>query len=949
MNGINVQCRLMPDMVESTTGYAPGIYYNLLVSSTDTNGNHVPASVRFRATKALNDPSHSGIGTAWSKPIRTSVFGHVLWSINALTDIQPSTIEVEVTQNVPKEKKSTPVPVVIEVQPALNLIGFLRKLSIKTEQEWRTYFTQSKQDTAYADFAAGVLWFGIDAVLNQLKKDDIPLEALMTQCYTDHSGIAQFNLALGQKSANLFSTTSNIALDETRAFERLMGTATSEEGGVIRAGEISALFVQDVHQLMEVLTLMLGNDQQKLRDLFQWIDLDLAWESIGDSYILMKYTLEAGLLMAKQVGTKSDSEWIQLIDLFQGLMQKTSPIVGGILSEALPIASGIQDDWCATVPDLPNPISINHQQFELGWLSWRISHSFPKSSSGFKDLINSFLKSCDLDKIHKALHDLVTALEGLDISEEIENDLTKLMSFFSQVLQGDSTQVAEKLLKGGPELSAMEDLPNQVFKIINTIATKSKAIPELVTAIAEIVEALFTTSLPMPFMEAIQPWFTPKQTEVTESSDKSGICLMDCLVLMLVTPTTKVYMDANGKLPSAVKELHNTESWMLDKIPFQQIIAQVVKGYEAQHQVSAWALDHPPPMPIPGILSQLRCEEEVFDALVLFFKILNGFRSAIEATAELGFEALVDAQEEVASALGEEDLKDAANDLDWVPVIEKLVFCCFDSINYSIKCNINLLETAKLYLLNNEPKAKFAHVGPVDVVVFNPVYPEWVGLGREFWELAMSWSKFTVEFILAINEDEEVGAGAADLEVSGAAYTVSDDTMRKILKWCYRLVPVFTFIPDTALKLLTLTNMGLYSKSDIADVRPLAQSAFSDLKRGHSASSGTQHHTADLAKYADPTHNFTVTKIVLAIVAAIASKLKMAAPLIRKIPYAGPVLSYELVLNCLVTSELCSDAIIVIECYQFREKYGSNKQSPQELNHTLHPPTHEHPPRPPRF
>ena len=106
MSNIRVQTRLMPDVVKTTSNHIPGIFYNLLVSSTDSNGNHIPSSVRFRALKTLNDPAHSEIGTSWSEPIKTSIFGHVLWSINALTDAQPPTIEVEVTQLIMKVKPS---------------------------------------------------------------------------------------------------------------------------------------------------------------------------------------------------------------------------------------------------------------------------------------------------------------------------------------------------------------------------------------------------------------------------------------------------------------------------------------------------------------------------------------------------------------------------------------------------------------------------------------------------------------------------------------------------------------------------------------------------------------------------------------------------------------------------------------------------------------------------
>ena len=81
-------------------------------------------------------------------------------------------------------------------------------------------------------------------------------------------------------------------------------------------------------------------------------------------------------------------------------------------------------------------------------------------------------------------------------------------------MQGNSAEVAEKLLKGSPELEAMESLPNLVLELINTITTKSNAIPELVIAIAELVDAIMTTPLPMPFIEGIQPWFEPKKTQL---------------------------------------------------------------------------------------------------------------------------------------------------------------------------------------------------------------------------------------------------------------------------------------------------------------------------------------------------------------------------------------------------------------------------------------------------
>ncbi len=927
MNGINVQCRLMPDMVENSTGYGPGIYYNLLVSSTNQKGNHVPASVRFRATKALTDPTHSGNGTNWSEPIRTSMFGSVLWSINALTDAQPGTIEVEVSQIAPKGKTATN-PVVIEAHPSLNLIGFLQKLNRKTEAEWRSFLIKTKDNTAYAEFASAALFAGCDAVLKGMLAAESRVEALMTECYSDHSGHAHFNVAVGQKSEALFSTPSYIALDETKAFVALLKAAKAQAEASSIAGGVSAWFIRDPEQFMQTLALLLENDQEKLRSLFHWLGLDLTWEAIGDAYSMVKAGLQAGLTTAKDLGKKSGEEWVELIGLFQGLIQKTNSTAGQVLTDALPDFKGIQKDWAATVPDLKGGISINHQQFEFGWISWRMLHSFPQSPTDFNSLIINVLQSCDLNKFLKAFTDLTNAIGDLDPSKEIQEDLTQITSFFAQIIQGDSLQTAGKLLRGGPEMSVMEDLPARVFKVINTITNNSKATPDLVTAIFELVEALFTTPFPMPFMAAIKPWFSPKENAVTKTADESGICLMDCLILMLVTPTIKVYMDVNGKRPPAINQLHDKETWMLEKIPFQNMVKLVINAYEAQHKASEWSLEHPPPMPIPGILSQLPYEEEVFDALILFVKLMNGLRGDIEAVVKIAYEAEDKAEKEAASVSGEEDLDEAAETVDWKPVIKKLIFGCFASFDLSFKGNINLLETAKLYLLDKDPKAKFAHIGEVDVVVFNPVYPEWVGLARELFEVTMDWCEFTVELILAINEDEELASGAADFEISGAIYTVTADAMKEFVEIYFDyIVPAYTFIPNTVLKVLTWTNLALYYKSDLPDIRPMAQSAFADLNTGDGPSAETKKNAANLAKYADPTYNFTVTKIVLAIGGAVAEKVEKASGLIAKIPEVGPALAFEWTVDCIVAKQFCEDASLAIEVYEFQEKYHVNEQA----------------------
>ncbi|NQY00904.1 MAG: hypothetical protein HRT70_07205, partial [Flavobacteriaceae bacterium] len=908
--------------VKTTSNHIPGIFYNLLVSSTDSNGNHIPSSVRFRALKTLNDPAHSEIGTGWSEPIKTSIFGHVLWSINALTDAQPPTIEVEVTQLTNEGKPSKPV--IIQVHPLLNLIGFLQALNQKTPLEWKAFLIEGCHNDTYAEFASSAISTCSNSILKGLLLADDQIESLMEKCYNSNSGLANFDLVSNNENDDLVVNLSNKSLDETQVFKTLMSNLESQLEVTSTFGSALSQFVEDAQQLMQLIQLLIENEQLEMLHLFGWLGLETKWEAIGSTFSLVKASLQAGLEMAKAVGNNTNEKWGEVVSLFQGLIQKTTSGAGQVLSNALPIAQNIQQEWEKTVPELKNQFSFNHQQFEFGWISWRILHSFPQSPSGFKDLIITVLKSSNPNKLLIVFENLTTALENFDLSEELQKDINQIMSFYAQVLQGNSAEVAEKLLKGSPELEAMESLPNLVLELINTITTKSNAIPELVIAVAELVDAIMTTPLPMPFIEGIQPWFEPKKNTVNHSNGNSGICLMDCMILMMVTPSTKIFLDITGESPPEIDALKNPQTWMLDKISFFDLITLIINAYDAQHHVSEQVLDNPPPLPIPGILSQLPFEEEVFDALILFLKITSGVMSGIDATLSVYGEF----EETEATISGENKIDDLANDVDWKPVVESLIQCCLSSFSYSLKCNINLLETAKLYLLNKEPKAKFAHVGSLDVIVFNPVYPEWVSIAYEFCVLIYYWLNFTINLLLASSEDEQLAVGSADFEISGTIYTIVVDEIRKIKKSLSKeLIQVFTSITDTVLKILSWNNLALYYQSDMPDIQPLVESAFSDIKNGVKISSETKKDSENIAQYTNPTFNFTFTKLVLDIMETIAKKAELAKELIKKIPKNGPIYSFKWTLQCIIVQQLSNKAIIVIDCYLFQEKYKIDQQS----------------------
>ena len=118
--------------------------------------------------------------------------------------------------------------------------------------------------------------------------------------------------------------------------------------------------------------------------------------------------------------------------------------------------------------------------------------------------------------------------------------------------------------------------------------------------------------------------------------------------------------------------------------------------------------------------------------------------------------------------------------------------------------------------------------------------------------------------------------------LKGTIYTIVVDEIRKIKKSLSKeLIQVFTSITDTVLKILSWNNLALYYQSDMPDIQPLVESAFSDIKNGVKISSETKKDSENIAQYTNPTFK-TFTKLVLDIMETIAKKAELAKELIKK-------------------------------------------------------------------
>lgn len=920
MSSISVQCRLMPDIQQTGEQCVPGIFYNILVSAINEKGVIIPCSAKFRATAALKDPEHKSNGTEWSPSLRSSMLGSVLWSINALTDTLPPPIEVQI------EAGGTSQLVV--VQPAANLAVMLQKLNERSADEWCGFLSKGYHATNLMHFAAEALSASVAKIYSDLMKSPsgADLEALIKATYNQTSGILEATEATNKQAAT--AVKSHLTMDgPADLFSKLMDAMANQAERKGEAGLVLKYFIKDVSELFQVMQLLLEQCGREMKDLFDWIELNLPWEDIGEAHDLVKSVAET--LIKDLIGSNATvtQGWGDVMSSFRSVWSDTSSQMGERTKELIPIAKGLQQSWTEHSPKLSNRIQIDHQQFETGWIGWRLTHSMAGGPAELTDLVQNALKALDFSGLSKVLNELSEALSGLDMSEEANESLELIQAFFTKIIRGDTSQV-EQLLSGGPELDAVLAAPGELFKLMDQLQSKGDSVIKLVHACLELVHDFVTAPIEVPFLEALRPWMEP----LAASDTQPKFSFLDLMVLGLVTPGVVLFKAATQRGPFSLSDLHKVigADWSLNDIPIKDFSEKFINTLgnqsdqpkdhtQEKRKVNSGPLpvlqipDSPFPEPPPHF-------KEVCDGVCLFLELCAALSEAMADIINLVYDA-----EKIAvsgATSGNEEEKSATDTVDWGETAKEFLTLSYESFGFGFKTTINLIRTAELYVLNKEAKARWAEIGPARLVAFNPVYPVWVGLANSGYWLGCGWALLLVDFIMKVSEDEELGAGATDFEISGAAYTEADAQMTKLLKFVKGFTHVSGVVIGIFMNKAALANTLLYDDVLDEEVIPMADKvldlteAGKDRDKVQAARAGEQ-----IGEQLSPWHDWELTKLVCEQIGETSRNFELAKDLIDKIPEYGSELAFAWDLGCILMANTMTSFSLAISVYQFNETY----------------------------
>lgn len=932
MASISVQCRLMPDIHQTGEHCVPGIFYNILVSAANEKGVIIPCSVKFRATAALNDPENKQNGTDWSQPLKSSLLGSVLWSVNALTDPLPAPIEVEVDAEGIVHK--------VTVQPAANLAAMLQRLNEKTTDEWCGFLSKGYHASDLMHFAAEALSASVNTIYSDLMKSPsgADLTALMKASYNESSGILSVTEQTNKMAAA--RVTSHLNLEgSSDLFGKLLDAMANQAERKGEAGVVLKYFIKDVPELFQVIQLLLEQCGREMKDLFDWIELNLPWEDIGEAHDLVKSVAET--LIKDLIGSnaKVTQGWGAVMSSFRSVWSSASGQMGERTKELIPLATGLQQSWKEHSPKLSKRIQIDHQQFETGWIGWRLTHSLSGGPAEPTDLIQSILKALDFSGLSKALNELSEALSGLDMSEEAEESLGLIQAFLTKIIRGDTSQV-EQLLSGGPELNAVLAAPQELFKLMDQLQSKGNSMIKLVHACLELVYDFITAPIEVPFLEALKPWMEP----LAASDTQPKFSFLDLMILGLVTPGVVLFRSATQRGPFTLNDLHGLigTDWSLNDIPIKDFSEKFVntlgnQSDQPKYRTAEKRKVNPTPLPqlqIPGspFPEPPPHFKEVCDGICLFLELCAAISEAMADIINLVYDA-----EEIAvsgATSGNEEEKSATDTVDWGETAKEFLTLSYESFGFGFKTTINLIRTAELYMLNEEAKARWAEIGPARLVAFNPVYPAWVGLANSGYWLGCGWALLLVDFIMKVSEDEELGAGAADFEISGAAYTEADAQMTKLLKFVKGFTHVSGVVIGIFINKAALANTMLYDDVLDEEVIPMADKVLGLIEAGkdrdkmQAARAGEQ-----IGEQLSPWHDWELTKLVCEQIGETSRNFELAKDLIDKIPEYGSELAFAWDLGCILMANTMTSFSLAISVYQFNETYHPVDQAKSMGDH----------------
>lgn len=964
MTSISVQCRLMPDIQARGNQYEPGLNYNILVSASDQKGNPIPCSVRFRAMATLKDPLHSADGSNWCEPLKSSMLGSVLWSVNALTDITPPPIEVEVSAGVSKS--------VVVVQPMANLAVVLQKLSVKTADDWLGFLSKGSQATDLMHFTAAALSASSVSVYEALMSSPsgAGLASVIKKCYNEQSGILEAEEATGVQTAK--AITSTIPEDNVKdIFLALMKATEGKAADFGQAGTALKNFVKDTSALFQLMQLLLKQSGRELRDVFDWIGLDMPWQAIGESQQLLTSIIKTLIKDINGSQASVGTDWASAISSFKALCGLNSSQPGTQMNELLPLAQGLQKTWASNLPEFAHKVNIDHRQFELGWLAWRFTHSMP-NGIGPEDLIRGVLKTLDFTRFSKALNEFSTALAGLGPMEELQASIKQVQSFFLKVLNGDTDEVAQ-VLSGGPGLDAIQAAPGLLFKLMDKVDAGGETLSELAFACIELIDAFLTTPVEIPFLKALKPWLHPDAAPEANNT----VCFLDLMVLGMVTPAVMLYKSATGRAPYTEDELKSIlgDGWSLNNIPVRSFAEQVLDtfGYQAQpetqeKQETDTARETKQTASHQGANKTRETDgtgdtgkkqetqhsedtkrnslelmkpsldfsdppphfKETCDGISLFLGILTSVGAGIADIINLLYDA-----EEIAVSVadsGNNLESKAAGKLDFVEVGKDFLVLLIDTLNLASGTLSNAIQTVELYVLKDEKDWKEVDVGgPKKLIAFNPVFPAWVDLAKSGFFLVSDWAFLIVDFIIELNEDEQLEAGAADFEISGAAYTTADVQAITVIEAAEDIYDIANSVSGFIVNRAAFVNTLLYNDIINSNVIPMADSVLKLMKAGAERDGREASSQADkIGASLSPWHDWDITKLVCDQVSGGSKELAVLKKPIGLIPEYGAELAFAWDLGCILVANATNAFSLGISIYQFNETYHSGDHQGQK-------------------
>lgn len=914
-------------MVKTNDNYQPGLYYNLLVTITDDLGLPIPSAVSFRPTAALKGDKASQ-GTNWSKAQSTNPMGSVLWSIDAIENPLPPAIEVRVTASAKNADSLMGTDEKLTVYPSLNTLGLLDAMAHKSTQEWQTFI----QPSGTAVQMAGFIGSALQASANELStalvaSDDSGLLAKIKDRYNAENGIQTTSQIDATASQALFNYTAPDSNAGTSVLSQLLKAVSVPAPNAETLGGLVSYFVNDVSQLFSATENLLAFASLELRDLFQWLQIDVPYNSLSSGYQLMNGLVERMVGQANVIEKTSADTLTHFLDGLEQFNRNGSDTLIKALSGVSTSKNNVLTSITPYAKGSSASFKINLGQFEFAWLYARIAEELPSLMDDAKAMAVELFKGLGLSQLNETIAELAKELDQLDPSGDLEGAITQVRTWLEAVAKDPSSEKAVSLLSSKEAMQGLLTVCNLGSGVIKDWINKGKLLPLLMQSGLNIIQSIFNAKRPIPFLAAIQPWLNPKSkvADVEFSVQELVSLLVGGTANVVTTGFTKV--DAAARVMET-NTLHLLFQLVLDPIKETTVgLANMLKNsaeffvdastfHTSQNEVSN-AIN----WPCSKISTDWPYEDEIFEALALFLRIGGEFTTFVGHVYGTGLE-LYNASKELASETstgdgsgsdGESDSTDPADEVssevDYAPVVEAAITNVVGSITVCFDVGVSLVESIALCIEKNQPPpSKSSTNGGETFIVFHPVLATWPGIALDATAEIYKWVMWAVATYQTLSEDTEDASGAADFEISGAIYTLANTAAAEaISKWneTEEIIETAAFI---LLKIGEAANDLLYNDFTPDDLKALCQKVVEE------AENTAKTETVDL--------DMETVALVCELLQEGSELAEKASPIIDKIPKVGGAIKLVYEAACYAVYDVAATTSIGLDLYEFREKYN---------------------------